>query len=103
PLTTTNLDGERISTPLQRDITIHVFGTFGAGLTLSIEGSNEVVASPTAPVVLNDSRGVGNAMTFLTAGGNAAKQLLEACTRIRPRITAGGDGTTSLTVILAAR
>lgn len=98
PLTTTNLDGDWIAVPEHSDITVHVFGTFGAAATLTMQGSNEVVASPTAPATLHDSRGAANDLTFLTAGANAIKQCAESPHRMRPLLS-GGDGTTSLTVI----
>jgi hypothetical protein len=41
PLTTTNLDGQAFEMPGWSDRSVHVFGTFGAGATLSIQGSNE--------------------------------------------------------------
>ena len=104
PLTTTDLDGAWIDLPLHRDISIHVYGTFGAGATVTIQGSNEVVASPTAPVTLNGADQVGAApfpLTYLTAGGNAIRQVLDAPVKVRPLLS-GGDGTTSLTVALKA-
>jgi hypothetical protein len=103
-LTTTNLDGEWIALPLHRDISIHCYGTFGAGATVTIQGSNEVVASPTAPVTVNSADAAGTApypLTFTTAGGAAIRQVLDAPVKIRPLLS-GGDGTTSLTVVLKA-
>lgn len=102
PLTTTNVDGSWEMVPAYADRTVHVFGTFGAGCTLSIEGTNEV-GTPAKPVTVNDSRGEGNPMTFLTAGGDDIKVMAEAPLKVRPKITGGGDGTTSLTVIMVCR
>lgn len=101
PLTTANADGDWVALPMFPDRTVHVFGTFGVGATVNIEGSNEAGA-PAGGAVLNDSRGEGNALAFLTAGGNDVKQCNEAPLKMRP-VLSGGDGTTSLTVIIIAK
>jgi hypothetical protein len=75
------------------DRAIQIFGTFGAAGTIVIEGSND----GTNFVTLTDA--AGSAMSFTAA---TLKQMTEAPRYIRPRVT-GGDGTTSLTVILLAR
>ena len=75
------------------DRTIQVFGTFGAGGTVVLEGSNDGVNYST----LTDSNGV--AMSYTAA---AVKQINEAPRYVRPRVTAG-DGTTALTFSLTAR
>jgi hypothetical protein len=94
-LTTTNADGSALE-PLEfADISIQVLGTFGAGGTLLIEGSNEV--TPTTWATLNDPQ--GNALSVTAA---KIEQLLEVPRWIRPRVSAG-DGTTSLTVNVWAR
>lgn len=77
------------------DISVQVLGTFGAGGTLLIEGTNEV--TPTNWHTLNDPQ--GNALSITSA---KIEQLLEVVRWIRPRVSAG-DGTTSLTVNLFAR
>jgi len=104
PLTTTNLDGDWIALPLHRDISIHCYGTFGVGATVTMQGSNEVAAAPTAAVTLNTADANGTApypMTFTTAGGNDILQVLDSPVKIRPLLS-GGDGSTSLTVVLKA-
>lgn len=80
---------------------MRVFGTFGAGTTVTIQGSNEP-GTPAAGAALNDSRGEGNALTFVTASGNDLKMSCEAPLKVRPVLT-GGDGTTSFTVVLVAK
>lgn len=75
------------------DRTIHVYGTFGVGGTVVLEGSND----GTNYVTLTDSNGA--AMSFTAA---ACKQINEAPRFVRPRVT-GGDGTTALTFSLTAR
>ena len=79
--------------PSYPDRTVQVLGTFGTGGSISIEGSND----GTNWVVLSDP--LGNALTFTAAG---LKQITEMPDMIRPHVTAG-DGTTSLSVYLAAR
>jgi hypothetical protein len=100
PLTTTNLDGQAFPMPGWSDRSVHVFGTFGAGATVTIQGSNE--ATPAAWVTLAAAGDPAEDMTFLTAGGNDIKQVLEVCRWVRPLLS-GGDGTTSLTVLMLVR
>jgi hypothetical protein len=100
PLTTTNLDGQAFEMPGWSDRSVHVFGTFGVGATLTIQGSNE--ATPAAWVTLAAAGDPAEDMTFLTAGGNDIKQVLEVCRWVRPLLS-GGDGTTNLTVLMLVR
>lgn len=100
PLTTTNLDGQAFAMPAFADRSIHVYGTFGAAATLTIQGSNEV--TPTNWVTLAAAGDPAEDMVFLTAGGNDIKQILEVSRFIRPLLS-GGDGTTSLTVQMLIR
>lgn len=72
---------------------VQVFGTFGAGGTLRWEGSNDGVNYS----VLTDPQ--GNNLDFTAAKIEA---VTETTWWVRPRVT-GGDGTTTLTVILFAR
>jgi hypothetical protein len=76
------------------DVSVQVFGTFGAGGNLRIEGSNET--TPTNWATLNDPQ--GNALDIT---GAKIEQVLELPRWIRPSVTAG-DGTTALTVRLYA-
>jgi hypothetical protein len=101
PLTTTNADGEWIALPLHRDISVHIFGTFGTGGTVLIQGSNEVAASPTSAMTLNSADVDGTAPYPLSVTAAKLRQVLDAPVKIRPFVSAG-DGTTSLTVILKA-
>ncbi len=96
PLTFTGLDdGRAFDTLDYADISVQVFGTFGVGGSLRIEGSNE--ATPTTWATLNDPQ--ANALDFTAA---KIEQVLEMPRWIRPRITAG-DANTSLTCVLWAR
>jgi hypothetical protein len=72
------------------DFSVQVLGTFGAGGTLLIEGTNE--ATPANWHTLNDP--ASNALSFTAA---KIEQVLELTRWVRPRVSAG-DGTTSLTV-----
>lgn len=73
------------------DCSAHVYGTFGAGGNLRMQGSNETVAAPTAWVPLSDN--IGNVLDFTS---NGADVIVEHMYQIRPHPTAG-DGTTALT------
>ena len=75
------------------DRTIQVLGTFGVGGTIIAEGSLD----GTNWFPLRDPS--STAISFTAAGGRA---ILENVAFVRPRVT-GGDGTTSLTVILMTR
>lgn len=79
--------------PHMEDWSVHVFGTFGAGGSISIQGSNETGA-PANPIILVDPAGA--LLTFTAA---ALKQALPQAYAVRPTVTAG-DGTTALTVIV---
>lgn len=75
------------------DRSVQVTGTFGAGGSVSWEGSNDgsnwaVLTTP-----------AGGAVTFTAAG---LKQVLEGTLYSRPHVTAG-DGTTALVVTVFAR
>lgn len=74
------------------NVSVQVLGTFGAGGSVNIEGSND---SGTTYAILNDTRGEGNALTLTAAD---VRRVNERPQQIRPNVTAG-DGTTSLTVI----
>lgn len=75
------------------DRTIQVFGTFGAGGTVLVEGSNDGANWAT----LTDSNGVAMSLTAASV-----KQINEVPRYVRPRVSAG-DGSTSLTFSLVAR
>lgn len=92
-LTTTNDTGTAVSLPKYWDKTVTVTGTFGAGGTISIQGSNDGANW----FDLTDFQGVD---IELTAAG--LKPIAENPLYIRPYVSAG-DGTTDLDVILIAR
>jgi hypothetical protein len=75
------------------DRTVQVSGTFGAGGSVQIEGSNDGVTYAT----LSDGSGVAIVKT------SAGVSLISENPRyIRPRVTAG-DGTTSITVTILGK
>lgn len=93
PLTTTNADGQPVGYP-GRDRSIQVTGTFGAGGSVTLQGSNDGGANWFA---LNDWSGAP--ITFTSAG---LKTVRDDAALMRPFVTAG-DGTTSITATMAAR
>lgn len=95
PLTNTNQDGQAFEMPGSADRSVQVLGTFGAAGSINFEGSNE--ATPTTWAILNDPSSA--ALTFTAAKIEA---VLEMTRWVRPKITAG-DGTTSLTVLMAVK
>lgn len=96
-----NDDGQPLQFAGHADKTLQVFGSFSGGATLVFEGSND-------PRVETDS---GNAVWFTlndmqtlplsktSAGGDL---IVENPRYMRPKVT-GGDGSTSITVILACK
>ena len=75
------------------DRCFQVTGTFGAGGSVTIQGSND----GTNWAALADPQ--GNALTFTS---QRIEQALELPRYVRPNVTAG-DGTTSLTVTLCMK
>lgn len=92
PMTFSGSDvGSPISLAEYSDKTFQVFGTLGAGGTMTIEGSNDGVNWASL------SNRQGTAMAFTTLSLNTSQ---DRPAYVRPRVTAG-DGTTSLTVVVA--
>lgn len=86
-------DGAPVGFTGSGDRTVQVLGTPGAGGTVLIEGSLDGVNYST----LRDPSGVALSFT-----GPGLKAILENVVSLRPRVT-GGDGSTSFTVLIAAR
>jgi hypothetical protein len=84
--------GDLVEFPSYVDRTFQVTGTFG-GATVVFEGSND----GSTYFTLSDPQ--GNQLSLTTAG---LKQVEEITRYARPRVI-GGDGTTSLAVVLLAR
>lgn len=86
-------DGAPIQMSSSADRSVQYIGTFGAGGSIQLEGSNDVVALGAVPAnwfLLSTPQGTTGAKT---AAGIV--QIEEATLWVRPRVTAG-DGTTSL-------
>lgn len=92
-MTTTNTTTAVIDWAEYADRSVQVAGTFGAGGTLLIEGSND----GTNWATLNNVQ--GTALSITAAG---IKQVAEVTTQVRARVSAG-DGTTSLNVAFLLR
>lgn len=75
------------------DVSVQVLGTFGAGGTVVIQGSNDNSTFATLNNPANEP------LSFTAAG---IEQVLERPQWLRPNVTAG-DGTTDLTVIFTLR
>lgn len=90
-------DGTPIEVTDYDDITISFYGTFGAGGSVSLQGSNDV-AAPTNWAILTAVGGTA-ALTNTAAG---IKKANENPRWIRPIVTAG-DGTTSIDCVVVLR
>lgn len=99
PLTTTDLDGAPAQNARFTDRSVHVSGTFGAGGTVTIQGTNQTDSAglPINWVPLSDPAGVALAIT--TAG---IKTILQISRFVRPLVS-GGDGTTNLKVTITCK
>lgn len=90
-------DGAPYVCPQYADKSVQVHGTFGAGGTILLEGTNQQAYTPDrvalAPTYLQLTDPQGNNLSFTAA---KIEQVLENLNAIRPRVSAG-DGTTSLT------
>lgn len=96
PLTFTGLDaGVPYDDFGNTDRSVQVSGTFGAGGSVLMEGSNDGVTY----FQLKDQ---GGTLIALTAAGLVGFQPGILPRFVRPRVTAG-DGTTSLTVLMLCR
>lgn len=87
--------GKPVSRPALGDKSIQIEGTFGAGGTIVLEGSNQAAAT-------NFRTMTDPAANLLSLTAAGLKQVTEVTTWVRPNVTAG-DGSTSLTVTLVAR
>ena len=98
PLTNVNVDGSPVANTRFSDRSVQVSGTFGAGGTITMQGTNQVDGAglPINWATLFDQAGA--ALTFTAAG---LKTVLQVSRFIRP-LESAGDGTTSLTVTLTS-
>lgn len=93
--------GNPIVIPSFGDKTVQVFGTFGSGGSVTLQGSNDprVITDPANAVWFALTDPQANAITKTSAAGEA---ILENPLYVRPSVTAG-DGTTALTIIICAK
>ena len=92
PLTFTGLDvGAPMRLAEYSDKTFQIYGTIGAGGSVVIEGSNDLVSWSSL------SNRQGTPMTFTASGLNTSQ---DRPIYVRPRVTAG-DVTTSLVCVVA--
>lgn len=94
-------DGSPMAVASYSDKTMQIFGTFGSGGSVTLQGSNDprVETDPSNAVWFSLVDPQGNAITKTAASGEA---ILENPFWIRPVCTAG-DGTTNLTIIICAK
>lgn len=89
--------GSPVELPEFPDRTVQVYGTFGVGGSINLEGSNDKTTESPTYALLTDPQGTAVTKTA------AAMEVFEECPLIiRPNVTAG-DGTTSLTVKMVCR
>lgn len=86
-------DGSPVDWAVWPDRSVQFIGTFGAGGSISLQGSND----GTNWVILNDLQ--GSVITKTSAG---LEGIAEITRYVRPIVTAG-DGTTNLTALLLVR
>jgi len=91
PLTTTNIEGVPVSFAKAENISGQFSGTFGAVGTFSWQGSND----GTTWTNLKDWQGANIARTTAALDTIEDRPLY-----IKPKLTSGGDGTTSVTAII---
>lgn len=85
--------GAPVAYPRHADKSVQVTGTFGAGGSVAVQGSNDGANY----AALNDNGG-----TVIAITAAAVKGVGENTRSVRPAVTAG-DGTTSLTVNMLLR
>jgi hypothetical protein len=90
-----NDDGDVLESPKLADKTVQVYGTFGAGGKVILEGTCNL----TSPVWAQMHDPQGNLLDFTSS---TIRQVLENPLKIRPRVTTG-DGTTNLTMVIICR
>ena len=88
-------EGAPVKFPEWADRTIHFFGTFGAGGTIVLDGSNNGTSYPAAP--LGDPQGNPISKTL-----EDREAVSEGVLHTKPRVT-NGDGTTNLSAFMFMR
>lgn len=90
--------GEPLLIPWRADKTVQVFGEFGEGGSVTIQGSNDLMTSDSKTFATLHKADL-SALTYTAAGIDV---ILENCNLIRPTVTAG-DETTELTIIICLK
>lgn len=85
--------GSPINLARKSDKTVQVFGTFGVGGNVALEGSIDGVNWSTLKTVFNGS---------VSFSSGAIATITEVPAYIRPAVV-GGDGSTSITVLILTR
>jgi hypothetical protein len=90
-------NGDGVQLPWAGDKTVHVFGTFGVGGSITLKGTNRDTIAPASDPALADPQ--GNAITKTS---EAIEAVLENPLLLYPHVTAG-DATTNLTCRVVAK
>lgn len=93
-------DGTPIRDPEYPDKTAHIFGTWGADGTLSMEVSGKNGAPSADGEYVTATDGAGNAFTKTANGADAISENLNW---LRPHVTNGEEGVTDLDVYIVCR
>ena len=90
--------GEPVSIPGAADMTFQVYGTFGVGGTVILQGSCDLTSN-TSPTYFTMRDSGDNLVSFTIPDGEA---IAPAVALVRPDVTAG-DGATNITAVLYVR
>ena len=93
--------GTPFQMPTSSDRSVHMFGTFGVGGSVTMQVSNEAQNVDTSVAQFASAHDPQGAVLTITTTNNI-KEVAEVSRWIRPTCTLG-DGTTSITVSMMAR
>jgi hypothetical protein len=91
--------GEPVVIPAAHDKSIHFSGTFGAGGSVSLRGSNKATPVVSGDPILTAGEGGANPITKTAEG---IEQVQENPLHVWPHVTAG-DGTTAINADLVVK
>ncbi len=89
--------GQPVQLPHSPDKSVQIYGTFGSGGSVTLEGSNDLLADTPTYGTLHT-----NDLSTLTFGAAGIACIIENTNLIRPNVTAG-DETTELTIIICIK
>ena len=92
-----NEDGDPLSHVGAADRTVHIFGTFSGGPTITLQGSNDPTLAAGSWATLHDLAGAE-----IVATGITIAMLAENPEFIRP-ILSGGDGSTAVNINILSK